>query len=603
METPVLDIPQWMVDALAIGRHQTDSDDDMRQMLKIASELEWRRCESDPFYFLRSYVKIQLHNTAQIVLFPMTPEQEDFIHAMLDETLLLCLKARQIGLSTAVSGVCLWEVFFHPFWHTLFLSRKEDDAKELLAKSKFAYDNLPGWMRERGPARTTNNNSELRFEHSSVIESLPSKDNPARSRSARRVVGDEFSFFDDQVAATASFGPVVDNGAFLTLLSTANGVGDEFHRLIQGARAGNKNGGWPLAKGQRKGVEANNYAFRFYNWRARRDRDDAWYENKRKDMLPHLLAQEFPNDPDEAFRVSGNLYFDPEVIRTWIPSPGTKGFLLEGEFYPAESGDVEVWELPVKGAKYALAIDPAGEKDGDASALKVIRASTGQHVASQTVREEGDLIAKEGHALGKFYNWAFLGVEANGVGKAVLLELKRLRYPRLYLRYEYDRKLKLKTTKLGWYTGANNKEPMLLAMWRVFRDGLVTSCDADFIKQMGEYRRFTDKDGKTTRLGGQPHDDHVMCMGIAIQLIQHLGVDFVDKIEQEDDPILAPGVVDMGPTKDTDRWFHLAERNKEKAWQSATIPRRVTTRTAFHASSGRSPGLAIAVPRSTRTGH
>lgn len=596
-----MDLPPWIIDALSLGRHESETDPNTKAMLNMALELEWRRISTDCLYFMRTYMQVLLHNTAEVVTLPITEEQIDLVTALLELKKLICLKARQVGFSTAISGVSFWEVYFHPFWHTLFLSKTEDDAIELLAKSKLVYEQLPQWIKDRGPSRVTDNNGELRFDNNSVIESLPSKSNPARSRSARRVVADEFAFFDDQAGATASFGPTVDSGAFLVLLSTANGIGDEFERLVQGARAGNDNGGWPLSKDVAANVEANTYSFRFYSWRARKDRDDAWYENKRKDMLPWQLAQEYPSDPDEAFKRSGNLYFDADTVAGWLSHPGEKGFLTEdGMFAPDFDGNLEIWEEPVKGAKYALGVDPAGEVDGDGSVLNVIRAKTGQHVATMKLQVEGDKVAAGAYALGKFYNWAFLGVEANGVGKAVLLELKRTRYPRLYTRWIYDKKQKTRTEKLGWYTSVANKEPMLLGMWRVFRDALVRSYDTDYIRQMGEYRRFVDKEGRTTRLGGQPHDDHVMSMAICVQLLQHLGVEYVERIEAEEEPILEPGVVDYGPKKGPNfgAWAKLV---KENAW-APTTPRPVRSRTATPASSAASGSMASTPRRPTRTG-
>lgn len=572
-EVPVLDIPLWVRDALEAGRHESASTDAVtKEILQAMLELEWRRCERDAFYFLRTYVKILLHNTATVVSFPITDEQEDFLTAFFKFDRLITLKARQIGFSTSVAAGSFWEVFFHSHWETLFLSSKEDDSIVLLQKSKLIYETLPQWMKDRGPKRTTNNNSELRFDHGSVIESLPSKNNPARSRSARRVVADEFSFFEDQEGATASFGPTIDNGAKLTILSTANGIGDEYHRLVTGARAGNENGGWPLTPEASIGIVANTYAFRFYSWRARRGRDDAWYETQRLNMLPHLLAREFPSDPDEAFRQSGNLYFDPEIISEWVTEPGLTGFLHENEFHESSDGHLEIWQVPAKGAKYAIGMDPSGVSTGDAGVLTVIRAATGEHVATMELHLDGDKAAGVAYQLGKYYNWALLGVEANGVGLATLFELKRLKYPKLYYRWIYDRKTKEQTAKLGWQT-QHNKEAMLSAMWRVLRDGLVRTKGAPFVKQMGEFRRYTDGSGKVIRLGGQPHDDHVMSFAIAVQLLQHLGVEFIDKIAEEEPPILEPGVVDYGAKAKFSEWAKLAER--EKQWKKTTTPRRV----------------------------
>lgn len=600
MSLPHLEVPDWIRDALNAG---DKNDPELAKILEVAAELEFRRCAADWKYFLRTYWQIQFHNTAQVGPFPITTEQEDLLEAFFSETSLVCLKARQIGFSTCISAASFWEVFFHPHWTTLFLSRKEDDAKELLAKARLGFDSLPQWMRDRGPKRTTNNSTELRFDNGSVIESLPSKDNPARSRSARRVVADEYAFFEDQVASFASFKPTIDNGAYLVLMSTANGLGDEFERIIKGARAGDRNGGWPLKD---KTLPANNFAFRFYSWRARKDRDDTWYERQRADYLPHKLAQEFPSDPDEAFLLSGNLVFDPEVVGEWESHPGTKGELVDGDFIPHFDGELTIWREPLKGAAYVIGADVAEGHDwGDWSVAHVIRVATGEHVATLRTHREVDHYAEALAALGQFYNWAILGVEANNHGKATLLVLKQIRYPKLYYRWLYDRRKKTRTEQLGWFTTEQSKATMITTLWRAMRNGACTTQDEHLKGEMLTYRRFMSKDGKMVRMGGQPHDDHVMAHALAVMMLQHAGVDYLPEEEQE--PI-DPNEIAFETANTWAEWARQADQHayrmqqvrKKTLWPTTAIPARIPS--ASRASSSLSGSAASMPRRPSRTG-
>lgn len=593
---PHLEVPDWIRDALNTGDR---NDPEMAKILEVAAELEFRRCAADWKYFLRTYWQIQFHNTAQVGPFPITDEQEDLLAAFFNETSLVCLKARQIGFSTCVSAGSFWEVFFHPHWTTLFLSRKEDDAKELLAKARLGYESLPQWMRDRGPKRTTNNSTELRFDNGSVIESLPSKDNPARSRSARRVVADEYAFFEDQIASFASFKPTIDNGAYLLLMSTANGLGDEFERLIKGARASEKNGGWPLKDSS---FQPNNFAFRFYSWRARKDRDNDWYERQKADYLPHKLAQEFPSDPDEAFLLSGNLVFDPDIVGEWEPRPGTKGELIDGDFIPHMDGDLEIWAYPLKGAAYVIGADVAeGHEWGDWSVAHVIRVATGEHVATLRTHRQVDEYGEALRELGKFYNWALLGVESNNHGKACLLILKQLKYPKMYYRWIYDRKRQHRTEQLGWNTTEQSKATMISTLWRAMRNNYVVTWDEKLRGEMLTYRRFMSKDGKMQRMGGQPHDDHVMAHAIAVMMLQHAGVDYIPEEEQE--PI-DPTEVAFEMPNTWSEWARLADKQqnmeRKSQWRMTAVPARIPS--ASRASSSLSGSAGSMPRRPTRTG-
>ena len=92
--------------------------------------------------------------------------------------------------------------------------------------------------------------------------------------------------------------PVADLGGRIFILSTAKGMGNLFHVLVQGARTGR-----------------NGFYFVFLPWSVVPTRDKAWLEAKRLDVLPWIRAQEYPDNPDEAFITSGNMVFDLDAIR------------------------------------------------------------------------------------------------------------------------------------------------------------------------------------------------------------------------------------------------------------------------------------------------
>lgn len=272
----------------------------LRETLELARELEMRRCRIDHLWFLKRYWTIQLHKTASEAVWEnMYPCQEEILRDWATEPAVVTLKARQIGYSTAAAGFNAWDVAFHPNTPILFLSRREDDAVELLDKAKFGFDRLPLWMANLLPKKNSKNKQELLLDNNSAIVSLPSKSNAARSRSARRLVADEFAFFEDPDEALASMRPVTEGGGSYVILSTANGVGNAFERLCMTAYEGN-----PV-----------NYKFTFQPWSAVPDRDEAWYKSlESSGILPWVIAQEYPTNVEEAFLRSGNAYFDREIL-------------------------------------------------------------------------------------------------------------------------------------------------------------------------------------------------------------------------------------------------------------------------------------------------
>jgi hypothetical protein len=67
----------------------------------------------------------------------------------------------------------------------------------------------------------------------------------------------------------------------------------------------------------------------FFPWSAG-DRDQAWYDAKKADLPDWQLAQEYPDDPEEAFIRSGRPVFDLEAISLIEPIEPDRGYLKSG---------------------------------------------------------------------------------------------------------------------------------------------------------------------------------------------------------------------------------------------------------------------------------
>lgn len=268
---------------------------DRPRMEKLRRELIWRKCKTDKKWFMRHFWSIKVPGMGRM-LFDLRDAQDQAFDHWEKERYSLTLKARQIGWSTAITAFCWHEAFFYPDREILFISRGEREAGELLAKAKYGMSFLPEWMRVRGPAPAGDNKQRMDFSNGSSIISLPSASNPARGFSGYRVVVDEWAFLNNPEEAWASIEPVADIGGRITGLSTANGYGNFFHTLWLEAETG-----------------VNQFRTMFHNWRAG-GRDDDWYETKKRSLPEWQLAQEYPDNPEEAFLKSGNPVFDLDIL-------------------------------------------------------------------------------------------------------------------------------------------------------------------------------------------------------------------------------------------------------------------------------------------------
>jgi hypothetical protein len=391
----------------------------------------------------------------------------------------------------------------------VMLSRNERESVKLLQKSKYAYKNLPAWMKERAPASLTNHQQKMVFANDSMIESLPSREDPARGSAVYLVVVDEWAFLENAEEAWASIEPVADVGGRVIGLSTANGSGEFFHNFWIKATTG-----------------VSDFKPMFYPWSANTERDESWYESKQRSMMPWMLHQEYPTSAEEAFIRSGNPVFDIDMLsRACEIFDPRRGYLVTSPdtpksptFRSSEEGEFAVWALPNAVGTYAIGADVAeGLEHGDYSSAHVVEHKTGELVAHWHGRIDpdafGDILAQ----IGYFYNTSLLGVEVNNHGLTTCTRLKYLSYPRLYYRKVLDERSISQGRKIGWRTSVSTKPLMIDELNMAIRDeDLMVPC-ALTLAELRTYVR--DEKGK---MHGSPYDDRVMSLAVAQQMRRHL---------------------------------------------------------------------------------
>lgn len=474
-----------------------------QRAVQARQELIWRRAKADPCFWAEKFWYIR-HPQGRRLLELRDPQRIALDNFASGQNF-LTLKARQIGWSTITTTFAFWKAFLHDDQRVLLISKGEREARELLEMIKFGLDRLPEWIRARGPKIMTSTLESIRFSNGSEINSLPSASNPGRGFSGSLVIVDEWAHLPNDEDAWASIEPVADIGGQIIGLSTANGVGNWFHREWVKATRGE-----------------NSFQTMFYSWRAVPERDDAWYERKQRDMLPWQLHQEYPSTAEEAFLKSGNPVFDLENLEQFGDGrePKFTGYLfqLSQRAYEARetaNGALRVWQFPVEGHVYVIGADVAeGLEHGDASCAHVIDVGTEEVVAHWHGRIEADLFADELFALGTWFYGALLGVEANNHGLTVTTSLKRLNYPRLWRRRDIGTTTVNVSTRYGFLTNKETKPLIIDDLARSLRTGLVVPCGPT-LNEIRSYVR--DDKGK---MSGSPFDDRVMSLAIANHMRQ-----------------------------------------------------------------------------------
>lgn len=490
------------------------------QLTELLQEKEWRRCRGpenatneqlaeafNHFYYKYWYIK---HPERGRIHPDERDAQKEIVAEWIAKRKTISLKSRQIGFSSLAAAFSFWETFFWADRFEFMLSRTEREAQKLLAKAKYGYKFLPQWMKRRGPELLSKNKLEMPWSNESSIESLPSGSDPARGETAYRVFVDEMAFIPNQEEAWSSIEPIADVGGRINILSTAFGEGNTFHAIWVGSQTGSGTG--------------SDFTGIFFPWSANTERNQDWHDAKALTIPSWQMAQEYPSNPEEAFLRSGRPVFDLDALRAFTMVEPMRGYLNKasgqlGYEFIADGGELAIWEYPVLGKTYVLAADVAeGLGHGDYSSIHVICADTGLVVAHWHGHVDADLFGENTlNALGRYYNYCLAGVESNNHGLTTLKALQRAGYRNIYRQRKMNHISPAISETMGWRTTSVSKPLAIDELNGALRDKTLILQDAKTVAELKTFVR--EASGKTH---GSPHDDRVMSLAIAVQMLKYV---------------------------------------------------------------------------------
>lgn len=381
---------------------------DIKQIIRK----EYQKCALDPIYFIKRYCYIQEPVRGRI-LFDLFAYQEQSIFDFESHDYNIILKGRQIGISTAVACYGLWLMLFHKDKNVLVIATKQDTAKNMIIKVRYAYDNLPVWLQT---PTIELNKLTIRFKNGSQIKASTAAEDSGRSEALSLLVLDEAAFIKNAREIWVAALPTLSTGGRAVLISTPNGVGNFFHKTYMDAITGVSAEGTTSEK-----------AYRFHpiklDWRCHPNRDQDWRDKMGAIQGEREARQEF----DAEFIGSGNTVVDEFLIEeyklTMMKEPVEKtGF----------DGNIWVWERPNYYKQYIISADVSRGDGTDFSTFHVIDTANVRQVAEY----KGKIGTTEfGHMLiewATIYNDALLIVERENVGWAVLQTIIDRGYKNLF---------------------------------------------------------------------------------------------------------------------------------------------------------------------------
>lgn len=371
---------------------------DIRSLIKE----EYKKCAVDPAYFMKRYCYIQ-HPKRGRLLFDLYQYQTDSLAVLKDNDQVIVLKARQLGFTTLVACYSLWFALFHTDKNILVIATKQETAKNLITKSRFAFDHLPVWLKSKC---VENNKLNLVFSNGSQIKAVSSATDSGRSEAVSILIVDEAAFIENAEEIWISAQATLSTGGRSIIISTPNGVGNFFHQTWAKSEAGQ-----------------NNFKRIHLDWRNHPERDEEWHEKELRTLGPRGFRQEH----EAEFLGSGNTVFDADLVQfykqTFQQDPVEKtGF----------DGNLWIWEQPNYNRAYLISADVARGDGMDFSAFHVIDAEKCTQVAEYRGKLDTTMF---GHMLIEMavkYNDAMLVVENANQGWAVIQVLLNREYRHIF---------------------------------------------------------------------------------------------------------------------------------------------------------------------------
>jgi hypothetical protein len=226
--------------------------------------------------------------------------------------------------------------------------------------------------------------------------------------------------------------------------------------------------------------------------------------------------EKFPEDAITAFLVSGNQYFDREILIA--RKHELTGYTPYQKF---ANGDASIFKPRVAGRRYIIGADPAtgrqiSTEDTDYCAAVVLDLETGEEMAAYHARVYPQDFAFDLADIGRYYNNAIIAVERTGDGGTVIVTLAGdCQYNAVYKHKEMLKRDRQNTKLIeleGFPTTPKTRPIALNFLNQAVSEHPEHIWDAEFINEALVFVR--DEKGIPAATTGA-HDDRVLCRAIA----------------------------------------------------------------------------------------
>jgi len=480
---------------------------------------EYKRCMTDPVYFCETYVKV-ISLDRGLVPFELYPYQQKMFGHFNENRFNIVLACRQSGKSISVCGYLLWFALFHPEKTIAVLANKGATAREMLARITLMLENIPFFLQ---PGTRALNKGSLEFGNNSRIIASATSGSSIRGLSVNLLYLDEFAFVERAAEFYTSTYPVVSSGkdTKVIITSTANGIGNMYHTLWEGAVQG-----------------VNQFKPFRVDWWDVPGRDEKWKNETITNTSQLQFDQEFGN----TFFGTGNTLIASHILLEQ-KAENPKSYL--------EGGDLLVYKEPVKDHSYVMCVDVSKGRGQDYSTFNIIDITTRPFEQVAVYRNNTISPILFPNIIGKYamaWNEAYVIVEANDQGGVVTNGLYHdLEYENLHMESS------VRSDRLGVEMNRKVKRIGCSAIKDIIEAHKIKIVDANSIQEMSTFVAH----GQSYAASEGNHDDLIMnfvmfgyfATGRNFEELTNVNLKemmFHDRMKQIEEDIVPFGFIDDG---------------------------------------------------------
>lgn len=345
-DKPVQDIPleDIMVDAsfykgnenLLRGNSQFKWTDQMIDELKL--------CNKSILHFAENYFYITTLDEGKKKI-ELYKYQKRLLKAFKNNRFNVVLSSRQSGKTTTITIYALWIVCFQNDKRITIVANKESTAKEIFARIKMAFEQLPIWMK---PSVKSWRKDGFHLANDSAITISTTSSAGPRGTTSNLLIIDEMAHCPNELMKELwkSAIPIISSSkkSQIVVISTPNGTDNKFYELYQ--------------ESQKLNAE---WHCEVVNWFDVPGRDEEW---KNQTIAAMGSKEDFDQEFGNVFHEPGKTAIDPELLDSLKAQCKDPVLVLD-------NGSYRVYQEPNPESIYAIGVD-VGEGIGRSNTVAQI---------------------------------------------------------------------------------------------------------------------------------------------------------------------------------------------------------------------------------------